>query len=139
MVAMVNTALYQAVTLAECMQDPASLAWLIQSNCPLPERLPHGRYPTPMEIQSVLDSLPGIRVTYRITSVVWQSTIQSRKDVAWAILRVQGYDGDPDQPLPFSFEAGWDELILQVTARLVPLCGPFVLLHDSGAAPWVIL
>ncbi len=38
--------LYSVVTLAECMQDPATLAWLVHAEVPLPEVIPLGRYPT---------------------------------------------------------------------------------------------
>jgi hypothetical protein len=132
-------ALYHVITLSECMQDPSTLAWLAQAGVPLPGEIPPGRYPTPDEIRSILDAAPGIRVDYQISRAAWQATVTSRKDVTWASLVVQDYDGDPGVPHPFYFEAGWDEVITLITARLAKVCGPLVLMHDSGAPPQVVM
>ncbi len=131
--------LYRVVTLSECMQDPATLAWLMQSDMALPGQVPPGRYPVPVEIQSTLDAMTGIRVESIITDRIWQLTVTSRTDVTWARLVVEGYTGDPHVEHRFYFEAGWDEMIFQITTNLAKICGPFVLLHDSGAPPQVIL
>jgi hypothetical protein len=139
MTGMKSQALYHVVTLFECMQDPSTLAWLAQSGIPLPGEIPPGHYPAPDEIKSVLDALPGIRVAYQVSTSAWQATVTSRKDVSWASLVVQDYGGDPDIPSPFYFEGGWDEMITLVTSRLAKICGPLVLLHDSGAPPQVVM
>ncbi len=139
MTGMKTQALYHVVTLSECMLDPSTLTWLVQSGVPLPGEIPVGRYPTPNEIKTILDAIPGIRVDYRISHTVWQASVTGRKDVSWASLLVQDYDDDPDAARPFYFEAGWDETITLVTARLARVCGPLVLLHDSGAAPRIVM
>lgn len=131
--------LYTVVTLSECMQDPATVAWLLQLGVPLPDVIPPGRYPAPVEIRTVAEQMPGFRTVYRISSSVWEVSILSRKDISWATLRVRDYCDDQDLAHQFYFEAGWDEVILQVTARLAQRCGPFVLLHDSGAVPQIIM
>jgi hypothetical protein len=131
--------LYSVVTLAECMQNPATLDWLVHADVPVPAAFPPGRYPTPAEIRSVLENIPGIRLTYRVSPSVWEVTLTSRKDVTWAILAVQDFNGDEDAACRFYFTGGWDELILLAAGRLVKTCGPLVLLHDSGAAPQVVL
>ena len=132
---MEHSALYSVVTLFECMQDPATVAWLMQSDINLPGITPPGRYPTPAEIEQVIDAIPGMRAAYRRTAKVWQVTVRSRKDVSWACLAVRDYSGDEHEPHRFYFEGGWDEVILLITARLADLCGPMVLLHDSGTPP----
>lgn len=131
--------LYHVVTLSECMQDPSTLAWLVQSRIHLPGEIPPGRYPAPAEIRSILDALPGIRVVYRISKGVWQAAVTSRRDVSWASLVVKDYTGDPEVQSPFYIEAGWDEMITLVISRLAKVCGPLVLLHDSGALPQVVM
>ncbi len=131
--------LYSVVTLAECMQDPATLAWLVHAEVPLPEVIPLGRYPTPAEIRHVVDNTPGIRAAYQVSSSVWEVTVTSRKDVSWATLAVQEYCGDEEAPCRYNFSGGWDELILLVTSKLARQYGPVVLLHDSGAAPQVVM
>ena len=136
---MMKDELYRVVTLSDCMQDPATLAWLVQSDVALPGQVPPGRYPTPAEIQSILDAMTGIRVESIVSDCVWQVTVTSRDDVFWARLVVDQYIGDPQTAHRFYFEAGWDEMIFQISAALVKICGPIVLLHNSGASPHVIM
>lgn len=131
--------LYRVVTLSDCIQDPATLAWLMQSDVALPGLIPPGRYPAPAEIKSTLDAMAGIRIELIISDRVWQVTVASRSDVTWARLVVEGYAGDPHKAHRFYFEGGWDEMIFLITANLAKICGPFVLLHDSGAPPYVIM
>ena len=136
---MQNDVLYQVVPLADCMQDPATLAWLVTADVPLPGIIPEGRYPSPAEIKAVFDAIPGIRTGYLITDKVWQVTVTSRFDVSWARLVVRDYDGDVESPGSFYFEGGWDEIIVLLISHLARKFGPFVLLHDSGAPPQVVM
>lgn len=115
------------------------MAWLAQTEVPLPAEIPPGRYPAPEEIRAVLEAIPGIRTSYRETPVVWQVSVTSRRDVSWASLSVRQYQGDPSLPQPFYFDGGWDETIMLVTTHLARHCGPLVLLHDSGAPPQVVM
>lgn len=131
--------LYDVVTLNACMQDPATLAWMIQADVGLPGAIPPGRYPTPEEIRTVIDAISGIRVDYLISETVWEVTVRSRKDVSWATLALRDYRGRDNTAHQFFFKAGWDELIELVTMHLARICGPYVLLPDSGAAPKVIM
>ena len=135
---MLTEKLYDVVTLYECMQDPATMAWLVHVDVPLPATTPAGRYPEPARIREVIDSIPGIQADYLVSDSVWQVTIRSRKDIAWAILNVKAYSGEPEKAHEFYFSAGWDEMILLVTSRLAKYCGPLVLMHDSGAPPQVV-
>ena len=138
MTGMKTQILYSVVTLAECMQNPATLDWLLHTNVPVPEVIPPGRYPTPAEIRYVIENTPGIRAAYQVTSSVWVVTVTSRKDVTWTNLVIQDYCGDEETACRFYFSGGWDELILLVASKLARQCGPLVLLHDSGAAPQVV-
>ena len=130
--------LYDVVTLYDCMQDPATLAWLVHLDLPLPATTPSGRYPSPAEIRAVIDEIPGLRVSYFVSDKVWEAAMTSRRDVSWATLSVRDYTGDPDNPHHFYFPAGWDEIILLVTSHLVKTCGPLVLLPDSGDLPQLV-
>lgn len=130
--------LYDVLTLYDCMQDPSTLAWLAHLNLPLPDTAPPGRYPEPSEIKAVLESIPDLRVTYKISEKVWEAGLMSRKDIFWAYLAVRDYSGDPETSHHFYFPAGWDEIILQVTTKLVKRCGPIVLLPDSGGLPQLV-
>lgn len=121
------------------MQDPSTVAWLMQADVPLPGEIPPGRYPAPDEIRMVLEAIPGIRTSYRVTPAIWQVSIVSRRDVSWASLAVRDYQGDPAASQAFYFDGGWDEMIVLVTSHLAKCCGPLVLLHDSGAPPQVVM
>lgn len=134
-----NQNLYDVVTLIDCLQDPATRLWLVQNNLPLPKDIPHGRYPSPAEIQAVLNGIQGISVRYVISKRVWQASVIHREDVSWGVLRVREYSGDPGVPHRFDFIAGWDEIIEMVCLKLVKICGPLVLLPDSGALPKIFM
>lgn len=129
---------YQVVTLFECMQNPATLAWIEPFKLPLPDRIPPGRYPTPLEIRGVVENLSGVKADYLVGKTSWQVTVRDRRDVAWAVLALRDFCGEVDLPHPFFFTGGWDEIILLVTSRMAKLCGPLVLLHESGAAPQIV-
>jgi hypothetical protein len=135
---MQNSPLYTVITLAEAMQTPSTRDWLALAGVHLPATTPSGRMPAPAEMKAVLENLSGVRVRYQITGSTWQASVTSRKDVSWASLRFRAYGGNPQDPQPFVFEDGWDEVILLVASRVARLCGPLVLLHDSGAAPQVV-
>ena len=130
--------LYDVVTLYDCMQDPATLAWLVHLDLPLPSTTPSGRYPSPAEIRAGIDQMPGLRVSYFVSDKVWEAAMTSRKDVSWAILSVKDYTGDPDHQHHFCFTAGWDEIIILATSHLVKICGPLVLLPDAGDLPQLV-
>ena len=130
--------LYDVVTLFDCMQDPATRDWFAQLDLPVPDAIPPGRYPSPAEVQTVLEGIPGLRVSYLISDKVWTANLTSREDVSWASLSIKGYCGDPDLPHRFEFTAGWDEVILLTTTHLAKVCGPLVLMPDSGSAPKLV-
>ncbi len=131
--------LFSVITLMECMSDPATLDWLTGAGVQLPEEIPPGRYPTPAEIRAVVEAIPKMRVSFRCSASAWQVTITSRRDVPWASLIVRRFSGDENQPHPFYFDAGWDEVIILVVSHLARLCGPFVLMGDSGAPPLLVM
>ena len=133
-----DSILYDVVTLYDCMQDPATLAWLSHLDLPLPGTAPPGRYPSPEEIRASLESIPGLKIYYSISKNAWEAGIVSRKDITWANLAVKDYNGDPDLPHHFCFTAGWDEIISMVASHLIRKCGPLILLPDSGDLPQLI-
>ena len=133
-----QTVLYDVVTLYDCMQDPATMAWLVHLDLPLPNTVPPGRNPAPLEIARVLDNMKNIRVSYRVSNNAWEAAILSRSDVSWASLAIKNFSGNLEETHTFCFPAGWDEMILQVTSQLAKLCGPLVLLPDSGFKPQVV-
>ncbi|MBG0788345.1 MAG: hypothetical protein H0S79_24915 [Anaerolineaceae bacterium] len=135
---MFNAPLYNVITLAEALQDPATQDWLVSVGVSLPAESPLGKDPTPLEMQAILEGISGLRNVYKITANTWQASITSRSDVSWASLRFPAFTGDLDAPLKFCFDGGWDEVILLIASRVARRCGPLVLLHDSGAAPQVV-
>ena len=130
--------LYDVVTLFDCMQDPATLAWMAHLDLPLPGTAPPGRYPTPEEIGDTLENIPKLKASYAVSERTWEAGIISREDISWANLVVKDYDGHFQKPHHFYFRAGWDETILLVTSHLVKTCGPLVLLPDSGDQPQIV-
>ncbi len=138
MTAMLAVYEYQVVTLFECMHNPATLSWIEQFKLTLPDQIPPGRYPTPLEIRGVMESLSNVKTDYLVGKSAWQVTITSRNDIGWATLAIKDFSGEIDVPHSFYFVGGWDEFILLATTGLAKLCGPLVLLHESGAAPQIV-
>lgn len=138
MTCMLSAYQYKVVPLYECMQHSATRSWMEQAGLPLPDRVPPGRYPTPLEIRAVMESLPGVQTSYVVGKAAWQVTLRYRNDVGWATLAVDKYSGNLEDPHAIYFVGGWDELIQQSAAALAKGCGPLVLLHESGAPPQIV-
>jgi len=85
-----------------------------------------------------MEGLPGVQTDYLVGRDAWQVTLRERKDVGWATLSVEDFCGEIDVPHSFCFTDGWDELILQAAVGLARICGPLVLLPESGARPQIV-
>ena len=72
---MSNTPLYTVITLAEALQDPATRDWLASTGVSLPEEIPPGSDPAPVDLQAILESISGLRVVYKITANTWQASV----------------------------------------------------------------
>lgn len=131
--------LYSVVTLFECLEDPATFAWLMNMDMTLPGEVSPGRYPSSNAILRAMGSLPGVSISTLVGKTCWQMTVRSREDVAWAVLELRDYSGDPQEPHRFYFSGGWDEMILLVTTQLAKHCGPLVLLGESGMPPQIVM
>ena len=131
--------LYSVVTLFECLEDPATFAWLMNMDMTLPGTVSPRRYPSPDAILRTMERLPGVSFSTLIGKTRWQMTVRSREDVAWAVLELRDYSGDLEEPHRFYFSGGWDEMILLVATQLTHYCGPLVLLDESGAPPQIVM
>jgi hypothetical protein len=114
--------------------------WLTELGVSFPQRT--SRFPTGNEIKKALTELDGcaVEVTDNGIGFSWQALITDRRgadNYPWTLLNVSKYSGD-EEPQELWFEKGWEDLIVSVLARLPPVCGPLVLIPDTGELPRAI-
>lgn len=117
--------------------DKETRAWLKEEGIPCPRK--NGRDPTPEQLATAVNSLEGYEVEFNINENVWQAEVIDPNDPedTWTMLNVGELKGT-DQPCDFYFEKGNPELILEVTHAIAKLCGPMVIVPDTGCPPVVI-
>ena len=96
------------------------------------------RYPTPREIQQTLEALDGYRVEHFRGTGHWYATVWPAGREGWATLIVPDYDGRDDVARSFYFEKGSPELNLLILERLSRVCGPLVIVPDTGSDPVIV-
>lgn len=104
------------------------------------EKLPDAdlpsRNPTPQEVRAVCDALRGYTVEYNITPKArWQAIIEGKGGEDGTILNIEKFNAAEDQPLPIWFEKGDPALILEIVKQLAKICGPLVVIPDTGDVP----
>lgn len=112
--------------------------WLREEGVTAPEV--NGCAPTPNEIRAALDTLDHQTVSYNISEGVWQAQIDdaaSPEEGPWTMINVLEFS-DADEPCQFYFEKGWPELIVMIAHRIAQLCGPIVIVPDTGCPPVVV-
>jgi len=114
--------------------------WLTEIQVPFPDQV--SRFPVGGEIKRALTDLPGyqVEITDNGIGASWQALITSESGAdegPWTLLNVSEYTGD-ELPQKLWFEKGWESLITTILERLVPACGPLVLIPDTGGTPTVI-
>lgn len=98
----------------------------------------HSRYPTVDELRHVLDQLEGYATEYSIDRLGhWYASVYGPHD-AHAFLVVPDYHGADDRPHAFHFEKGSKEVNLLILKQLAEICGPLVIVPDTGSDPIVV-
>lgn len=117
------------------------VAWLGELGiaCPGGE----SRYPTIVEICSVLDHLDGYTTHYSTDSTGrgnWYAEVSQTDQVKsdWAFLVVSNYSGNDADSHAFCFEHGSPLVMMLILQRLARTCGPLILLPDTGHFPLVV-
>jgi hypothetical protein len=100
------------------------------------------RFPTGTEIKTALAEMRGYDVTISDNGLggCWEADIVDRRgadEYGWALLRILKYAGD-DQPQELYFEKGSEAVMAAILSRITTVCGPLVLVPDTGDPPIVI-
>jgi hypothetical protein len=129
--------LWTVLPLNQVAQD-----WLDGLGIPYPQK--PSRLPTGGEIKTVLAGIRvaggHVEVDDRGVGQFWQATITDQtesNETRWAALTICRYAGDA-QPQEIWFEKGSVCLNTEIVRRFTALCGPLVLVPDTGEAPTVI-
>ena len=115
--------------------------WLSSLDVACPEGV--GRYPSLQELRAVLDHLDGYTVSYSTDRALpghWYADIvqADQEDGDWAYIVVNDYTGDETATAEFWFERGAPRVMLRILQQLASVCGPLMLVPDSGALPVVV-
>jgi hypothetical protein len=120
-------------------QQEELVSWLhsLHLACPPGE----GRYPTLEELRLVLDHLDGYTTRYSAGLSHWYAEVFPTDQVTSsdsASIVVNDYHNNDADPHEFCFERGSPHVMLLILQRLARLCGPLILLADTGALPVVV-
>lgn len=117
----------------------AIAAWLRSLDIACPAGA--GRYPSLRELRAVLDHLEGYSISYSTDALGnWFADIvqADQADGDWAYLVVNDYNGNETTPQTFWFERGAPRVMLLILQRLARVCGPLMLVPDTGELPVVV-
>ncbi len=116
--------------------DDEMASFLEEMGAAVPDSEGPSRNPTPAEVRAVCLALPDVKVEFNIKAKShWSAYIESTKRDEGTILNMEKFKGAEDKPLPIMFEKGSPALILEIVKRLSKLCGPLVVIPDTGEAP----
>lgn len=112
--------------------------WLHSLGLACPEG--EGRYPSIEELRAVLEHLEGYTIHYSTGSSHWSAEVAQADQLNgdWAYLVVKDYSGNDTDSHSFCFERGAPPLMLLIVQRLASICGPQILLPDTGDLPVVV-
>jgi|GEM_PF-1249117 len=121
--------------------------WLHDFGIVLPSST-ESRFPTLREIYFVLEHLEDCTFDsandYFTGGTHWEADIIKRDCFddqgvgEWANLCVMNYQGNDDTPLAFYFRKGFVRLMILIVQRLTEICGPLVIVQNSGYIPLLV-
>jgi hypothetical protein len=119
-------------------EEDEIISWLhsLRLTCPPDE----GRYPTIEELRFVLDHLDGYSIHYSTGAGHWYADVSPTDQVTsdWACIVVDNYHDNDTDSHDFYFERGSPRVMLLILQRLTRMCGPLILLADTGDLPMVV-
>jgi hypothetical protein len=98
--------------------------------------------PSPLELRTVLDDLPGHTTDYFVSPDNWQASVEAVTGLRLfrpsTLITVVDFRGDETMPHLFYFDGGDPKLNVLVAERLSRLCGPLLVFPDTGARPLLV-
>lgn len=137
----INSGCLMGIIVVSFVFDAPVLDWLKAEGVDVPPDYRQSRWPSPNELRTILESLPGYVVRYR-----------GRQGQDWdaeVVDAARGYEGmsatiwvkgvqDPNAPHPFSFHKPWPELAVAILERISRTCGPRVVTNDVYLRPVIV-
>ena len=101
------------------------------------------RNPSPLELRTVLDGLPGYYTTdYLVGPGNWQASVEAASGLrifrSETLISVVDYSGNETAPHVFYFDEGDPRLNILIVERLSRLCGPLFVFPDTGGRPLLV-
>jgi hypothetical protein len=132
---------YAVFVLDNVIHEEGGLDWLGEWGLDVPDPRPPGREPTLGEVFRAIESLEDVDLTHHVGAESMHVTISHKTKEDWASLVILDYQPETlnlDRPYEFYFEAGWIDLIREITQSLANVCGPLVL-TENGEGPEILL
>ena len=100
------------------------------------------REPSPQDLRTVLDALPGYATDYLASPGNWQASVKATTGLRLfrpgTLITVVDFQGDEARPHLFYFDKGEPTLNILIVERLSRLCGPLFVFPDTGARPLLV-
>ena len=100
------------------------------------------RNPSPQELRTVLDELPGYNTDYLVSPGNWQASVEATAGLplfrSETLISIVDFRGDETRPHLFYFDNGNPKLNVLIVERLSRLCGPLFVFPDTGARPLLV-
>ncbi len=136
--------LYTPIPASEFFTREDERIWLQHFHFTLPTDIGQGRYPTPNEIQIILEGLEDFTTEYIKGSRTWQIEVfesNNREQGTWTeivVLDFFGKEGEKNTPHEFYFDRGDRQLAVRILEKLARICGPFILV-TNGLDPMLVM
>lgn len=135
-------AAYNVISAGAVQQYPFAVQSLRFHHMTPPPSSGPSRNPSPLELRTVLDRLPGYATDYFVSPGNWQASVEAATGLrvfrSETLISVVDYSGNEATPHVFYFNDGDPRLNILIVERLSRLCGPLFVFPDTGARPLLV-
>lgn len=132
---------YNVISAGAVQQYPFAVQSLRFFNMAPPRPSGPSRNPSPQELRTVLDGLPGYTTDYSVSPGNWQASVEAtaglpllRRETLISVVDYSGHEATPHL-LYLEGDPGLNILIVE---RLSRLCGPLFVFPDTGTRPLLV-
>ncbi len=132
---------YNVISAGAVQQYPFAVQTLRFHDITPPHSSGPSSNPSPLELRTVLDGLPGYTTDYSVSPGNWQVSVEATAGLPLlrreTLISVVDYSGHEATPHLLYFE-GDPRLNILIVERLSRLCGPLFVFPDTGARPLLV-
>jgi hypothetical protein len=133
---------YNVISAGAVDQYPFAVECLRSYNIVPPSPSSPCTNPSPQQVRTVLDELPGYTIDYFVSPGNWQASVEATAGLplfrSGTLVSIVDFQGDETRPHLFYFEGGDAKLNIRIVERLSRRCGPLFVFPDTGARPLLV-